>query len=80
MSLRALIMNKRLKHFIASVIGGGAFAMYLSLPIESSYYGLLVLLAMIAFLFWFGLGLIFEGSVDTKIMVILLPWIVTGKP
>ncbi len=73
MSLPVLIMNKRLKHFIASLIGAGAFAMYLSLPVESSYYGLLVLLAMVAFLFWFGLGLIFEGSVDTKIMVILLP-------
>ncbi len=73
MCLLVLTMNKRFKHFISALIGGGAFAMYLSLPVESSYYGLLVLLAIVAFLFWFGLGIIFEGTIDTKIMVILLP-------
>ena len=40
---------------------------------ESRYYGLMLLLAMIAFCFWFGLGIIFEGNVDTKIMSVLLP-------
>lgn len=77
MFLQLLIMSKRLRFFISSMIGAFAFYFYLSLPVESSYYGLLLLLGTVIFCFWFGLGIIFEGAVDTKIMTILLPSIWT---
>lgn len=66
-------MPKRLKYFISSLIAGVSFYLYLGLPVESRYYGLMLLLAMVAFCFWFGLGIIFEGNIDTKIMAVLLP-------
>lgn len=73
MFLRVLIMPKRLKYFISSMLGSLAFYLYLGLSVESRYYGLMLLLAMVAFCFWFGLGIMFEGSIDTRIMAILLP-------
>lgn len=66
-------MPKRLKYFISSMLGSLAFYLYLGLSVESRYYGLMLLLAMVAFCFWFGLGIMFEGSIDTRIMAILLP-------
>jgi hypothetical protein len=73
MFLLDLIMPKRLKYFISSVIGALGFYLYLGLLVESRYYGLMLLLALVAFCFWFGLGIIFEGDIDTKIMAVLLP-------
>ena len=73
MCLLDLIMPKRLKYFISCVIAGIGFYLYLGLSVESRYYGLMLLLAMVAFCFWFGLGIIFEGNIDTKIMSVLLP-------
>ncbi|MFA5025346.1 MAG: hypothetical protein WC503_02485 [Candidatus Shapirobacteria bacterium] len=70
-------MPKRLKYFISSIIGAVAFYLYLGLPVESRYYGLMLLLAMVAFCFWFGLGIIFEGTIDTKIMSVLMPMLWT---
>lgn len=66
-------MPKRLKYFISSFVGSIGFYLYLGLSVESRYYGLMLLLAMIAFCFWFGLGIIFEGNIDTRIMSVLLP-------
>jgi hypothetical protein len=66
-------MPKRLKYFISSFVGAIGFYLYLGLSVESRYYGLMLLLAMIAFCFWFGLGIIFEGNIDTRIMSVLLP-------
>ena len=66
-------MPKRLKYFISSVIAAVGFNLYLGLSVESRYYGLMLLLAMVAFCFWFGLGIIFEGNIDTKVMSVLLP-------
>jgi len=73
MFLLVLIMSKRIKYFISSLIASVAFYLYLGLPFESRYYGLMLLVVMVVFCFWFGLGIIFEASVDTRIMVILLP-------
>ena len=73
MFFQVLTMPKRFKYFISSVIGAIAFYLYLGLSVESKYYGLMLLLAMVAFCFWFGLGIIFNGSIDTKIMAVLLP-------
>jgi hypothetical protein len=73
MFMPVLIMPKRLKYFISSLIGAVGFYLYLGLSVESRYFGLMLLLAMIAFCFWFGLGIIFDGNIDTKIMSVLLP-------
>lgn len=73
MFLPDLTMPKRLRYFISSAIGAVGFYLYLGLSVESRYYGLMLLLAMVAFCFWFGLGIIFEGDIDTKIMAVLLP-------
>jgi hypothetical protein len=73
MYLLALTMPKRFKYFISSLIAAIGFYLYLGLSVESRYYGLMLLLTMVAFCFWFGLGIVFEGSIDTKIMSVLLP-------
>lgn len=73
MFLQVLIMPKRFKYFISSAIAGIGFYLYLGLSVESRYYGLMLLLAMVAFCFWFGLGIIFERDIDTKVMSVLLP-------
>lgn len=66
-------MPKRFKYFISSLLGGLGFYLFLGLSVESKYFGLMLLVAMVAFCFWFGLGIIFEGGVDTKVMAVLLP-------
>jgi len=66
-------MSKRFKYFISSLLGLAAFYLYLGLPVESRYYGLMLLIVIVVFCFWFGLGIIFEGNIDTKIMAVLLP-------
>lgn len=77
MFLPDLIMSKRLKYFISSAVGAVGFYLYLGLLVESRYYGLMLLLALITFCFWFGLGIIFDGNIDTKIMAALLPFLWT---
>lgn len=73
MFLLVSIMPKRFRYFISSVLGAVAFYLYLGLSVESRYYGLMLLLALIVFCFWFGLGIIFEGNIDIKIMTVLMP-------
>ena len=73
MFLRALIMPKRLRYFISSGLAALGFYLFLMLPVDSRYFGLMLLIALTAFCFWFGLGIIFEGNIDTKIMAVLLP-------
>jgi hypothetical protein len=67
------MMSKRLKYFISSLLSAIGFYMFVSLPYESRYYGLLVGMLLIIFCFWFGLGIIFEKSIYTRLMSILLP-------
>ncbi len=66
-------MSKRIKYFISSLVGAMAFYLYLGLPVESRYYGLALLLVIVVFCFWFGLGIVFDGSFETRIMSVLLP-------
>ncbi len=66
-------MSKRIRYFISSVIGALGFYLYLGLPVESRYYGLMLMLVLVVFCFWFGLGIIFEGKFETRIMSVLLP-------
>ena len=58
-------MPKRLRYFISSVLAALGFYLFLGLGVESRYYGLMLLVALVAFCFWFGLGIIFDGSIDT---------------
>ena len=67
------IMNKRLKYFISSFFSALGFFMFVSLPYESRYFGLMVGIVWIVFCFWFGLGILFEKSLYTRVMAALLP-------
>lgn len=67
------IMNKRFKYFISSLVSALGFFIFVSLPYESRYFGLMVGIVLVVFCFWFGLGIIFEKSFYTRIMAVLLP-------
>ena len=73
MFLQDSTMSKRFKYFISALFTGVGFYLYLILPVESRYFGLMLLVALTAFCFWFGLGIVFEGSFETRIMAALLP-------
>lgn len=66
-------MDKKIKFFISSLVCGLGFYSYLSLPIDSRYYGLLVGVVLVVMAFWFGLGIMFEKNLNTRLMTILLP-------
>ena len=66
-------MSKRVRYIISSLLSGVAFYFYINLPYESQYYGLLVGIVLIAFCFWFGLGITFGQSLYTRLMSIILP-------
>jgi len=73
MFLPGLTMSKRLKYLISSILSAVGFFMFISLPYESRYYGLIVGMLLVIFCFWFGLGIIFADSIYTRLMSILLP-------
>lgn len=66
-------MNKRFKYFISALFSSLGFLMFVSLPYESRYFGLMVGVVLVMFCFWFGLGILFEKSLYTRIMAVLLP-------
>ncbi|MFA5749670.1 MAG: hypothetical protein WC895_00400 [Candidatus Shapirobacteria bacterium] len=66
-------MSKRLKYLISSIIASVGFYFFISLPYSSHYYGLLVGVVLIAFCFWFGLGIIFNQSLYIRLMSVILP-------
>lgn len=66
-------MNKRAKYILSSLVTALTFYFFLNLPFETRYYGLMVGIVLIVFCFWFGLGIMFEESVYTRLMSILLP-------
>lgn len=66
-------MPKRLKYLISSILSALGFYLFISLPYNSHYYGLLVGIVLIAFCFWFGLGIVFNQSVYIRLMSIVLP-------
>lgn len=49
------------------------FYLYLNLPYEIKYWGLMVGIVLMVFCFWFGLGIIFTGDFYLRLMSILLP-------
>jgi hypothetical protein len=66
-------MNKRFRYLMSSLVSALGFAFFVSLPYESRYFGLMAGEVLVIFCVWFGLGILFEGSVYTRIMSILLP-------
>jgi hypothetical protein len=68
-----IIMSKRFKYFISALFSALGFFMFISLPYDSRYFGLMVGVVLVVFCFWFGLGIIFEKSLYIRIMSVLLP-------
>lgn len=74
MCLRDLIiMNKRFKYFISSLFSALGFLLFISLPYDSRYFGLMAGMVLVVFCFWFGLGIIFDKDLYTRLMSVLLP-------
>lgn len=68
-----LLMSKRLKYFLSSLLAATGFYFFLSLPYESHYYGLLVGVVLMVFCFWFGLGIVFDQSIYIRLMSVVMP-------
>lgn len=66
-------MSKRFKYFISSLFSALGFFMFITLPYDSRYFGLMVGVVLVVFCFWFGLGIIFEKSFYIRIMSVLMP-------
>ena len=66
-------MSKRFRYFISSLFSALGFSMFISLPYDSRYFGLMVGVVLVVFCFWFGLGIIFDKSIYTRVMSVLLP-------
>lgn len=66
-------MPKRFKYLISTLAMVAGFILLISLPYESHLYGLLTGIALTVFCFWFGLGIVFEKDIYTRIMAIILP-------
>ena len=68
-----LLMSKRFRYFISSLLAAVGFYFFLNLPYESHYYGLLIGVVLIVFCFWFGLGIMFDKSVYIRLMSMVMP-------
>lgn len=66
-------MNKRFNYFVSSLFSSLGFFLFISLPYESRYFGLMAGIVLVIFCFWFGLGIIFEKDLYTRLMSVLLP-------
>lgn len=66
-------MSKRFRYFISSIFSALGFFMFISLPYDTRYFGLMVGIVLVVFCFWFGLGILFEKSFYVRTMAILLP-------
>lgn len=66
-------MDKRFKYLVSSLLSAAGFFYFISLPVESRYFGLMAGIVMSIFCFWFGLGIVFTNDFYTRMMSILLP-------
>ena len=66
-------MSKKIRYLISSLVASIGFYLFVSLPYSSHYYGLLVGVVLVAFCFWFGLGIIFSQSLYIRLMSVVLP-------
>lgn len=66
-------MNKRFKYLVSSLVCTLGFGLFISLPYESRYFGLMAGEVLVVFCIWFGLGILFENNFYTRLMSVLLP-------
>jgi len=66
-------MNKRFRYMMSALICALGFGLFISLPYESRYFGLMAGEVLVVFCVWFGLGVLFEGNFYVRVMSILLP-------
>lgn len=66
-------MSKKIRYLISSLVAAAGFYLFVNLPYSSHYYGLLVGVVLVAFCFWFGLGIIFSQSLYIRLMSVVLP-------
>ena len=71
--LDLIIMNKRLRYLISSVFSALGFFLFISLPYESRYYGLMAGTVLSMFCFWFGLGIVFIEDFSVRMMTVIVP-------
>lgn len=64
---------KRLRYLVSAAAMTIGFYLYLSLPYEVKYWGLMVGVVLMVFCVWFGLGIVFEGDFYLRLMAVLLP-------
>ena len=50
-----IIMSKRFKYFISALFSALGFFVFVTLPYDSRYFGLMVGIVLVVFCFWFGL-------------------------
>jgi hypothetical protein len=66
-------MNKRFRYLVSSLVSAAGFGLFIALPYESRYFGLMAGIVLVMFCIWFGLGILFEGSFNLRLMSVLLP-------
>jgi len=66
-------MSKRFRYFISALVSALGFFLFITLPYDLRYFGLMVGVVLVVFCFWFGLGIIFEKSLYIRIMSALMP-------
>lgn len=66
-------MSKRLRYLISSCVLAIGSVLLLNLPYESRYFGIMAGVVVLVFCFWFGLGLMFESGIYTRLMTVVLP-------
>lgn len=71
-------LGKRFRYVVSSIASAIGFAMFISLPFESRYFGLMAGVVLVVFCVWFGLGIIFSESLETRLLTILLPTMLFG--
>ena len=66
-------MPKRLKYLIASLLAMLFFGLFLALPNDFRYYGLMAGSGVLILSFWLSLGIAFESDFGRRLMFVVLP-------
>ncbi len=64
---------KKIRYLMSAAAAATGFYLYLNLPYEIKYWGLMVGIVLVIFCFWFGLGIIFEKDFHLRMAAVLLP-------
>lgn len=66
-------MPKKARFLVGAVLSALGFWLWVNLPYESRYYGLLAGAVLIMVCFWFGLGIMFNDDIYNRLMAVVLP-------